>query len=409
MKRMIIIGSICIAAFAILIVGVALGAMVSPVRAQFTQRIDGSAQNLLLNSARAQTTGLQLKAETGILVAGVFQDSPADKAGLVRGDIISAVDGTAVNTDSDLRNILSQHKAGDTLSLTVERGDSQKTVSVTLAESPVPAQSAPQGGQQNPGKNGPRGMNNSFLTGPFLGIVPIGSESFTNKGQQTHGAVIAQVAAGSPAEKAGLKAGEMILAVDGTQINAQNSLSTLIGSHKPGDTIKLTVQGTDGAQREVSVTLADNPQKTGTPYLGVNIRGFGGGRGGFGSRGNGNSLNPNNFPAMAQHPGDYIQQVTQNSPAEKAGMKAGSVIESVDGKKVDSAQVLSDAISSHKPGDSITLSIYDPQANKTSDVKVTLGDNPQKTGSAWLGIQYRYFNLQNMAARPALGNGGTMF
>ena len=43
----------------------------------------------------------------------VVTGSPADKAGLARGDIILSVDGTAVNTQSDLRNILSQHKAGD--------------------------------------------------------------------------------------------------------------------------------------------------------------------------------------------------------------------------------------------------------------------------------------------------------
>ncbi len=124
-----------------------------------------------------------------------------------------------------------------------------------------------------------------------------------------------------------------------------------------------------------------------------------------------NGMNPRNIPGLQQHPGAYIDQVTTNSPAEKAGLKAGQIIVSVDGKKIDGAQVLADAVGGHKPGDTATLSVYDPQSNQTNDVKVTLGDNPQKAGSAWLGIQYGYFNLQNLPARPtpAAPGSGTQF
>jgi VCBS repeat-containing protein len=432
MKRIFIIGAVGVAAVAILLVGLVLWVSVTPARAQIgnmlSQAINGAqAVAFQAQTPGANVPGLQLKAEKGILVAGVFQDSPADKAGLVRGDIILDVDGQAVNTYPDLSGILNQHKVGDTLKLNVQHGDSQKSVSVTLAESPVatpsasaaPQSATPQSSQQNNKQNGRQGK---MLSGPFLGIVPVGAGQFEGKGnfggnqQLQAGARIVQVATGSPADKAGLKVGEVILSVDGTQINAQNSLQSLLSSHKPGDSVKLTVQGTDGTQRDVTVTLADNLQNAGTAYLGVAAGSFGrgfrfglpGGQNGNGS-GNGNSVNPHNFPNLAQHPGAYIQNVTANSPAEKAGLKASQVIESVDSTKIDNPQALSTIIAGHKSGDKVTLSVYDPQADKTSSVQVTLGDNPQKAGSAWLGIEYSYFNMQNVNPQGAPANNGTQF
>ena len=108
----------------------------------------------------------------------------------------------------------------------------------------------------------------------------MGTGQFENKlniekGLALPGARILQVAAGSPAEKAGLKVGEVMLAVDGTQINAQNNLRARLSSHKPGDSVRMSVQSAEGTQRELTVTLGDHPQSAGTAYLGVTTGGFG--------------------------------------------------------------------------------------------------------------------------------------
>jgi S1-C subfamily serine protease len=87
------------------------------------------------------------------------------------------------------------------------------------------------------------------------------------------GALVESVNSGSPAEKAGLKAGtvssqvnggpiqlggDIIVAVDGKPVTAANDLGTLIGSHKPGDTVKLGVLR--GAKHlDVTVTLGNRP------------------------------------------------------------------------------------------------------------------------------------------------------
>ena len=63
---------------------------------------------------------------------------------------------------------------------------------------------------------------------------------------------------GSPAEVAGLQAGDIVVSVDGQQLSADTDLSTLILPHEPGDTITLRVLR-DNSAREVAVTLGELP------------------------------------------------------------------------------------------------------------------------------------------------------
>lgn len=401
MKRIFVIGIIGAVLMMMMGAVVVLGLLVTPVRAQIGQVINQALQGAPLLAAQTLQNSPQqtVKGEKGVLIAGVFQDSPADKAGLARGDIILSVDGQAVNTVQDLETVLTKHKSGDTLQLSVQHGDTQKTVSATLADVPAAAtpeasptvapNSTPQSGQQGNNNNNGKPFTYRMFnqTGPYLGIIPIGAgqdmghtESFEATSPQ-QGEVIRQVASGSPAEKAGLKVGEAILSVDGQQLDQQNTLQVLIAKHKAGDSVKLQIMGTDGTMREVSVTLASNPQDQNSAYLGVSVgrsfrfhKGFG--------------------PGMVQTPGALIMNVTQGSPAEKAGLKTGDVIQSVDGQKIGSAEALSSAVSGHKPGDSVTLTVFDNQSGSSKDVKVTLGDNPQKAGSAWLGISYNFMDVQ---------------
>jgi putative serine protease PepD len=66
------------------------------------------------------------------------------------------------------------------------------------------------------------------------------------------------VFAGSPAEAAGLREGDIIVAIDGEQISEGTDLSMLIVPHSPGDTITLRVVR-DNSAREVEVTLGELP------------------------------------------------------------------------------------------------------------------------------------------------------
>ena len=70
----------------------------------------------------------------GVYVVEVVKGGPADKAGLQAGDRIVSVDGSEVATQSDLGTLMQDHKAGDTIEITVARGGQMQTVTVTLGE-----------------------------------------------------------------------------------------------------------------------------------------------------------------------------------------------------------------------------------------------------------------------------------
>lgn len=70
------------------------------------------------------------------VIAEVLPDTPAAEAGLEVGDVITAVDGSAILTNTELAQILGEKAAGDTITLTFRRGPDTLTRSITLAPHP---------------------------------------------------------------------------------------------------------------------------------------------------------------------------------------------------------------------------------------------------------------------------------
>jgi len=82
-----------------------------------------------------------LSVQSGVLVAGFVNDtagqSPAQQAGLRSGDVITAVDGQTINGSDDLATAIVSKTPGAKVTLTVARGSSQLTISVTLGQRPT--------------------------------------------------------------------------------------------------------------------------------------------------------------------------------------------------------------------------------------------------------------------------------
>ena len=76
-------------------------------------------------------------AQPGVVVQRVVPGSPADRAGLRAGDIITRIDGQPLKQEADLPKAVRQHRVGDTVTLTVERDGREQQVSVQLAERPA--------------------------------------------------------------------------------------------------------------------------------------------------------------------------------------------------------------------------------------------------------------------------------
>ena len=80
--------------------------------------------------------GYQLNIDKGVYIFRVSLDAAAGKAGLERGDIILSLDGKETNSVSELRNIIADHKVGDTIKIRYIRDKKEQTVDVVLEEMP---------------------------------------------------------------------------------------------------------------------------------------------------------------------------------------------------------------------------------------------------------------------------------
>ncbi|MGB9724065.1 MAG: S1C family serine protease [Chloroflexia bacterium] len=82
------------------------------------------------------------------------------------------------------------------------------------------------------------------------------------------GARVERVLPDTPAEEAGLRPGDVIVAVNGERITPERSLADLLARYRPGDTVTLTVRR-DNERLEIQVRLGEHPERPGQAYLGI--------------------------------------------------------------------------------------------------------------------------------------------
>ena len=141
---------------------------------------------------------LGLKDERGALVSSVSQDSPAEKAGIERGDVIRSVDGVAVSDGNALRNRIASSTPGSTVTLGLVRDGVEKTVSVKLRELPT-TQTADAKGE--PAEGGRLGLS----------VRPVTPEDARELGLESRkGLLVAEVDPAGPAALAGIQPGDVI-------------------------------------------------------------------------------------------------------------------------------------------------------------------------------------------------------
>ena len=75
--------------------------------------------------------------DQGNYIQRVVEGTPAEEAGLQEGDVVTAVGDTEITTLRTLANILLDYAPGDQVTLTVQRGENEETINLTLGEAPV--------------------------------------------------------------------------------------------------------------------------------------------------------------------------------------------------------------------------------------------------------------------------------
>ncbi len=222
-----------------------------------------------------------LPIKKGILVVGTIDGGPAQKAGLQAadssgngGDIVTAIDGTAVGKVEDLTGYLDNKKVGDTVTLTIMRGGKEQPLKLTLQAWPdqAPQSQSPNGSPNTP--NTPGQPNTPNRGTVWLGVL--GEALTATRAQELHlgvtsGVLVDQVIPGSPAATAGVRAqaanqaGDVITAVEGKPIASSSDIAGALSGKKVGDVVAVTVWR-DGKSTDLKLTLARRtPQMPGNP------------------------------------------------------------------------------------------------------------------------------------------------
>jgi serine protease Do len=189
-----------------------------------------------LDEARARSLGVER--DSGVLVQDVPDtETPAGKAGIMSGDVITAFDGNRVRSQRELTNLVAAQPVGKSVRIDFLREGQQKSVTVELAERPetlTARQVEPVPQQEESGS-----------TLKVLGIV---ARSVTQeiaermKLRGSTGALVISVTPGSPAAEAQIGHGDIIHRIDRTEVKSVEDLMEASKSLKADDEVAVQIE-----------------------------------------------------------------------------------------------------------------------------------------------------------------------
>jgi serine protease Do len=164
-----------------------------------------------------------LKQAQGALVAEPQPGSPAAKAGIQSGDVITALNGIPLKDSRDLARRIAMLAPGTSVKFDVLRDGQSKSINVTLAEMPNDRQAKADTGEH---------------AAPTAGVPHLGLQlapAAEVEGAGNHGVAVVGVEQGGPAAERGLKTGDIILEVAGKRVEKPADVhDALIAAHKTG-------------------------------------------------------------------------------------------------------------------------------------------------------------------------------
>jgi serine protease Do len=162
-----------------------------------------------------------MKNASGALVAEAQADTPAAKAGIQAGDVITAVNGNAIKDSRTLAREISGMAPGSSAKLDIQRNGEAKSITVTLATMP-----------NQPERQAKAGDNGMMAGTPRLGLSVAPASEVAGAGNK--GVVITAVDPEGPAAERGLKSGDIILDVAGKSVGNVAELRSALSEAKSG-------------------------------------------------------------------------------------------------------------------------------------------------------------------------------
>ena len=208
---------------------------------------------------------LKLKEERGVEITMVDADAPAGKAGLREHDVILDFNGTAVESEEQLRRLIREVPPGRTVTLGLSRDGAPMKINVQLADhGTVVAQALPRVvvPSTRPGNFPRNSMDFPFQIQTYSSVLGVQTESLTRQlgdyfgVKDGEGVLVRSVEKNSAAEKAGLKAGDVIVKADNEKLTDRSDLSHILRNHRTGGKMTLVVMR-DKREQTLTVTLPD--------------------------------------------------------------------------------------------------------------------------------------------------------
>jgi len=173
---------------------------------------------------------LGLPGAKGALVAKVFPDSPAAQAGIEVGDVIVKFDHTDIDKSTDLPSIVANTPVGKAVDILVIRAGKTTTLQVNVAK-------MEEEGGAEPVKADKLGLSVQDMTPEIARELELDRD--------TTGVVVSSVVPGSPAEEAGLRAGDLIQMVGNTPVASVAEFRKQLGSRAAGESVLVLVRRGD--------------------------------------------------------------------------------------------------------------------------------------------------------------------
>ncbi|HKF46445.1 MAG TPA: Do family serine endopeptidase [Terracidiphilus sp.] len=173
-----------------------------------------------------------LKDASGAIVSQVTPDSPASRAGLKQGDVVTELNGQKVSDSGSLQLQVSEMTPGTAIKLGVVRNGSPMTVNATVGEF---------NGKGEQAENEGEGGTNKGTIGISVGNLDQQSRQQFNIPDQVKGIVVGDVRSGSPADDAGITPGDVIQEVNRKPVNSADQFASMVHSAPAGQDLLLLV------------------------------------------------------------------------------------------------------------------------------------------------------------------------
>ncbi|UCG31192.1 MAG: Do family serine endopeptidase [candidate division WOR-3 bacterium] len=172
---------------------------------------------------------LDLPTLEGILISEVALNTPASRAGMLAGDVITQFDGKEVKDMASFRIMVASTPVGKTVKIAVFRKGKIKELKVTIGEMPETVTAA----EESPEPEYELGLHVVDVSDPRADDFNL---------QVTKGVVVLSIKSGTPADKAGFRIGDLIIAIGGNEVSDISDYRDLIDNLKTGKPVIFQVR-----------------------------------------------------------------------------------------------------------------------------------------------------------------------